>query len=123
MLRTYISFAMNGSTALPKTEKKNSLYDVDTFSEQVGKFLTSRGCSVQMNVGSSDYTIDIAVEHPKKPVQYIAGIECDGSSYYMARTVRDREHLRTAVLEQMGWKMYRVWSTEWIRNPEAEKEE
>ena len=122
MLRTYISFAMNGSTALPKAEKKNSLYDVDTFSEQVGKFLTSRGCSVQMNVGSSDYTIDIAVEHPKKPGQYIAGIECDGSSYYMARTVRDREHLRTAVLEQMGWKMYRVWSTEWIRNPEAEKE-
>ena len=39
----------------------------------------------------------------------------------MARTVRYREHLRTAVLEQMGWKMYRVWSTEWIRNPEAEK--
>lgn len=122
MLHTYISFAMNGSTALPKTEKKNSLYDVDTFSEQVGKFLTSRGCSVQMNVGSSDYTIDIAVEHPKKPGQYIAGVECDGNSYYTARTVRDREHLRTAVLEQMGWKMYRVWSTEWIRNPEAEKE-
>lgn len=122
MLRTYISFAMNGSTALPKAEKKNNLYDVDTFSEQVGKFLTSRGCAVQMNIGSSAYTIDIAVEHPQKPGQYIAGIECDGSSYYMARTVRDREHLRTAVLEQMGWKMYRVWSTEWIRNPESEKE-
>lgn len=122
MLRTYISFAMNGSKALPKTEKKNNLYDVDTFSVQVGKFLTSRGCSVKMNIGSSDYTIDIAVEHPQNPGQYIAGIECDGSSYYMARTVRDREHLRTAVLEQMGWKMYRVWSTEWIRNPEAEKE-
>lgn len=88
----------------------------------MGKFLTSRGCSVKMNIGSSDYTIDIAVEHPQNPGQYIAGIECDGSSYYMARTVRDREHLRTAVLEQMGWKMYRVWSTEWIRNPEAEKE-
>lgn len=122
MLRSYIAFAMQGTAALPKAEKKNSLYEVDTFSEQVGKFLTSRGCAVQMNVGSSDYTIDIAVEHPQKPGQYIAGIECDGSSYYMARTVRDREHLRTSVLEQMGWKMYRVWSTEWIRNPEAEKE-
>lgn len=122
MLRSYIAFAMQGSTALAKPEKKNSLYDVDVFSEQVGKFLKSRGCTVKMNVGSSDYTIDIAVEHPKKPGQYIAGIECDGSSYYMARTVRDREHLRAAVLERMGWKMYRVWSTEWIRNPEAEKE-
>ncbi|MGN0536516.1 MAG: AAA domain-containing protein [Acutalibacteraceae bacterium] len=121
MLRSYISFAMQGSSALSKPEKKNSLYDVDTFSEQVGKFLISHGCTVKMNVGSSDYTIDIAVEHPKKPGHYIAGIECDGSSYYMARTVRDREHLRTAILEQMGWRMYRVWSTEWIRNPEAEK--
>ena len=46
MLRTYISFAMNGSAALPKAEKKNSLYDVDTFSEEVGKFLASRGLSL-----------------------------------------------------------------------------
>ena len=122
MLRSYICFAMNGISALPKTEKKNSLYEIDTFSEQVGKFLISQGCSVKMNVGSSDYTIDIAVEHPKKPGYYIAGIECDGNSYYMARTVRDREHLRPSVLERMGWKMYRVWSTEWIRNPEAEQE-
>lgn len=122
MLRSYIAFAMQGNAALSRPEKKTGLYDVDTFSEQVGKFLSSHGCSVQMNVGNSDYTIDIAVEHPKKPGHYIAGIECDGNSYYMARTVRDREHLRTAVLEQMGWRMFRVWSTEWIRNPEAEKE-
>lgn len=122
MLRAYIAFAMQGGAALSRAEKRAGLYDVDTFSEQVGKFLASRGCTVRMNVGNSDYTIDIAVEHPKKPGHYIAGIECDGNSYYMARTVRDREHLRTAVLEQMGWKMYRVWSTEWIRNPEAEKE-
>lgn len=122
MLRSYINFAMHGSSVLAKHDKKNHLYDVDTFSEEVGKFLTSHGCKIQMNVGSSDYTIDIAVEHPKHPEQFIAGIECDGNSYYMARTVRDREHLRTAVLEQMGWKMHRVWSTEWIRNPVAEQE-
>lgn len=49
------------------------------------------------------------------------GIECDGESYHMARTVRDREHLRTSVLSQMGWKMYRIWSTEWVNNSEGEK--
>ena len=122
MLRSYIIFAIQGNTALLKHAKKNSLYDEDLFSEQVGKFLERSGCKVQMNVGSSDYTVDIAVEHPKQPGEFIAGIECDGNSYYMARTVRDRDHLRTAVMERMGWKMYRVWSTEWIRNPEAEQE-
>ena len=54
---------------------------------------------------ATDYKIDIAVEHPKYPGCYVAGIECDGNSYYMARTTRDREHLRKSVLEQMGWKM------------------
>lgn len=121
MLRSYIMFAIHGSSVLPKSKKKNGLYDVDTFCEQVGQFLISYGYGVKMNIGNSDYTIDIAVEHPKKPGHFIAGIECDGNSYYMARTVRDREYLRTSVLERMGWKMYRVWSTEWIRNPKAEK--
>lgn len=51
----------------------------------------------------------------------MAGIECDGNSYYMARTTRDREHLRKSVLEQMGWKMFRVWSTEWINNKVGEQ--
>ena len=39
----------------------------------------------------------------------------------MARTTRDREHLRKSVLEQMGWKMLRVWSTEWINNKVGEQ--
>ena len=121
MLRSYILFAMHGNAALAKNDKKNSRYDVDVFSVEVGEYLKSRGCNIKMNVGSSDYTIDIAVEHPNKPGHYIAGIECDGNSYFMARTVRDRERLRPTVLSQMGWNMYRVWSTEWIRNPEAEK--
>ena len=80
MLRSYIGYAMHGSVMLNKHEKKNSLYEVDTFSEQVGRFLTQRGCKVQMNVGNSDYTIDIAIEHPKRPGHYVAGIECDGNS-------------------------------------------
>lgn len=121
MLHSYIQFAISGNETLNKPKKEKRLYEVDTFSQCVGEFLEKRGLKVKMNVGNSDYTVDIAVEHPKREGCYFAGIECDGDSYQMARTVRDREHLRTAVLEQMGWKMYRVWSTEWIRNPENEQ--
>ncbi len=122
MLRSYIQFAIHGSSVLSKHTQRNRLYDVDTFSQQVAQFLIQQGYAVRTNVGNSDYTIDIAVEHPKQPGHYIAGIECDGSSYVAARTVRDRERLRTNILEQMGWKMHRVWSTEWIRNPATEQE-
>ena len=116
MLKDYIEFAIKGSEVLHPHKSSNALYETDEFCDGVAKFITSKGYHVKQYVGNSDYKIDIAVEHPKYPGCYVAGIECDGNSYYMARTARDREHLRKSVLEQMGWKMFRVWSTEWINN-------
>jgi hypothetical protein len=73
-------------------------------------------------VGCSSYKVDIAIEHPSNPNKFIAGIECDGFSYFGAKTARDRDHLRKSVLEAMGWNMYRVWSPEWISNPDVEQD-
>ena len=122
MLRSYIDYAMRGTDVLAEHYKKNEISETDTFAECVGSFIKMNGYNIKMNLGNSDYTIDIAVEHPKKKGIYFAGVECDGYSYQKARTVRDREHLRTAVLNNMGWNMFRVWSTEWINNPEGEKQ-
>lgn len=121
MLRDYIEFAIKGSVVLHPHKNSNALYETDEFCDGVAKFVTSKGYHIKKYVGNSDYKIDIAVEHPKYPGCYVAGIECDGNSYYMARTTRDREHLRKSVLEQMGWKMLRVWSTEWINNKVGEQ--
>ena len=121
MLKDYIEFAIKGSEVLHPHKSSNALYETDEFCDGVAKFITSKGYHVKQYVGNSDYKIDIAVEHPKYPGCYVAGIECDGNSYYMARTARDREHLRKSVLEQMGWKMFRVWSTEWINNKVGEQ--
>lgn len=121
MLRSYIEFASCGNSILKKRKNPNALYDKDEFCNGVARLLSEYGYKIHQNVGNSDYTIDIAIEHPEYENCFVAGIECDGESYHMARTVRDREHLRTAVLEQMGWKMYRIWSTEWINNFEGEK--
>lgn len=121
MLRSYIEFASYGSSTLKKRKNPNALYEKDEFCDAIAKLLSEYGYKVHQNVGSSDYTIDIAIGHPQYENCFVAGIECDGESYHMARTVRDREHLRTAVLNQMGWNMYRIWSTEWINNFEGEK--
>lgn len=121
MLKDYIEFAIKGSEVLHPHKSFNVLYETDEFCNGVARFITSKGYHVKQYVGNSDYKIDIAVEHPKYPRCYVAGIECDGNSYYMARTIRDREHLRKSVLEQMGWKMFRVWSTEWINNKVGEQ--
>lgn len=34
--------------------------------------------------------------------------------YHSARTARDRDLLRQLVLQRMGWRIHRVWSTEWF---------
>ena len=72
------------------------------------------------NVGCSEYKIDIAVKHPQIAGQFVLGIECDGVNYHSARTARERDRLRHAVLTNMGWQLYRVWSTDWIKDPVTE---
>ena len=122
MLRSYIEFAMKGSSVLKSAEREEAFETVDEFCNIVAKFLENNGYKVQKQVGCSDCKIDIAIENPNVDGEFIAGIECDGISYVHAKTARDRDHLRSAVLENMGWNLYRVWSTEWSRNPKAEGE-
>jgi hypothetical protein len=48
------------------------------------------------------------------------GVECDGAAYHSARSARDRDRLRQEVLEGLGWRLHRIWSTDWFRKPQRE---
>lgn len=117
MLRSYIEFAMNGEASLAAA---NQTHVPDDFADSIYRFITEKGYKAKQYVGCSGYKIDIAVEHPEIPDEFIAGIECDGVSYASARTARDRDRLRRSVLKNMGWSLYRVWSAEWYKDPEIE---
>lgn len=122
MLRSYIEFAQQGTSALRPIKQRDENEVEDNFCQSIVAFLEKNGYRTQTQLGCSDYKVDIAVEHPDNQNIFLAAIECDGLSYYHAKTARDRDHLRKAVLENMGWKLYRVWSTEWNRNPDEEGE-
>jgi hypothetical protein len=47
---------------------------------------------------------------------YLAGIECDGQKYHSSPVARDRDRLRQQILEGLGWRIVRIWSTDWYRN-------
>lgn len=117
MIRSYIEFAMNGGATLAAAHQSRV---PDNFADAVYKFICDKGYKAKQYVGCSGYKIDIAVEHPEHEHEFVAGIECDGLSYRKAKTARDRDRLRGSVLKNMGWNLYRVWSTEWYRNPEVE---
>ena len=118
MLRAYIEFAKNGAATLASSRKATR---PDDFVDTIANFISEHGYNVSKYVGCSGYKIDIAVQHPSESVQeFVAGIECDGFSYASARTARDRDRLRSTVLKNMGWNLYRIWSSEWYKNPEIE---
>lgn len=122
MLRSYIEFAINGAPALNPVDKTmDSAIENDDFCDIVADFIIANGYKIKRNVGCSSYKIDIAIISPQNENKYIAGIECDGYSYIQAKSARDRDNLRHSVLSDMGWKMYRIWSSAWIKNSDIEK--
>jgi very-short-patch-repair endonuclease len=86
----------------------------------VAEALERRGFKVTPQVGVAGFFIDLAIKHPKMPHGYLLGIECDGATYHSAKSARDRDALRQEVLEKLGWKIYRIWSTDWFNNPRNE---
>lgn len=123
MLRSYIEFAQQGIVALEKELTFNYDLDFDSpFEEAVYDFLQSKGYNVVTQVGCSGFRIDMAVKHPTQNGKFAIGIECDGAAYHSSRTARERDRLRQAVLEDMGWTIYRIWSTDWIKDQKTEEE-
>lgn len=123
LLRGYIDFAINGADSLVRAATESDFTWLDSpFEEAVYNFLDRKGYKLGTQVGCSGYRIDMAVKHPTLSGIYVLGIECDGAAYHSARTARERDRLRQDVLENMGWKIYRIWSTDWIKDPITEGE-
>lgn len=92
------------------------------FEDQVITALRDKGHAVEAQVGTAGYFIDMAIRDPEQPGRYVLAIECDGAAYHSARSARDRDRLRQSVLEGLGWRFHRIWSTDWFRNPGQETE-
>ena len=123
LLHDYIVFAQNGVRSLENEIAAGDVVQTESpFEDSVYDFLNRKGYQVATQVGCSGYRIDMAIKHPVLNGHFVLGVECDGASYHSSRTARERDRLRQAVLESMGWKLYRVWSTDWVKDPVTEGE-
>ena len=123
MLRSYIEYAQQGIAAIENEITYNNDLNFDSpFEEAVYDFLSAKGYEVITQVGCSGFRIDMAIKHPTQKGKFAIGIECDGATYHSSRTARERDRLRQTILEDMGWTIYRIWSTDWIKNPKSEEE-
>jgi very-short-patch-repair endonuclease len=118
-LRNYLEFARTGIMPI---ERETNLPPDSDFEVSVIDVLRSKGYEVTPQLGVAGFRIDMGVKHPDHRSGYLAAIECDGASYHSGRSVRDRDRIRQEILEGLGWKgrIWRIWSTDWFRNPLAE---
>ncbi|MGW6057535.1 DUF3320 domain-containing protein [Streptomyces sp. NPDC055189] len=115
-LKRYLQYAQHGPQILQTEAADFDAEPESPFEEEVLAVLRDWGYSVQPQVGVAGFRIDMAVRHPGAPGTYALGIECDGAMYHSSRAARDRDRLRESVLRDLGWKLHRIWGTDWYRN-------
>lgn len=119
VLKRFLEYAKTGQME----EHVSSGLEADTpFEEDVADVIRSLDFLADPQVGSAGFRIDIGVRHPDRPGTYVLAVECDGAAYHSALWARERDRLRQDVLEHLGWRFHRIWSTDWFYNRRAEIE-
>ncbi len=115
-LKHFLEYAERGHVALGEAVDAPTGDFDSPFEQEVAERLRRAGWNVHVQVGVSGFRIDLAIVHPDAPGRYLAGIECDGATYHRAATARDRDLLREKILIAKGWRIERIWSTDWWVN-------
>ena len=117
ILRNYLEYAATGRLRAAQTPEAPRRLPSNSTSHAGWRPPDTR---VTPRVGVASYRIDLGVRHHDYPDGYLLGVECDGATYHSAPSVRDRDRLREAVLRDLGWETYRIWSTDWFSDPDRE---
>ena len=119
LLRDFVEFCANRGD-LGRTSTLHTEYELNPFEQQVCDALEEAGIPVTAQLGIGDYRIDFALGHPERPSQMLLAVETDGDRYHRSPSARDRDRLRQAHLERLGWRFHRIWAADWFRDPAHE---
>jgi hypothetical protein len=117
LLREYLAFAASGGqVARPSADGASG----EPFEHHVWRTLTAAGIPLAPRFGASRQRLDLAARHPRRPERFVLAVECDGATYRRFDTARDRDRLRRAQLEKLGWRHHRIWAIDWWLRRDAE---
>ena len=121
-LKYFLDYAEKGTAFIAENSHNITDDDYDSgFEDEIVAFLRESGFVAHTKVGCSGYRVDMGIVHPDSPEDYAIGIECDGAAYHRSATASDRDRLRQSVLENLGWRIHRVWSADWWHDAETTK--
>lgn len=116
----YLDYAERGLSALALNAPQGLGEAESPLEEDIAAEIKKLGFEITPQVGCSGYRIDMGVFDPAQPGKFLLGIEADGATYHSAYTARDRDRLRQQVLENLGWRIHRIWSPDWISQRQTE---
>ena len=119
LLRRFLEFAERGGRA-EDLSGPTGYTQLNPFEEDVLAGLRKAGIPAEPQWGVGAYRIDFALAHPQHPGRFVLAVEADGRTYHTGASARDRDRLRQQHLEGLGWQFYRLWSTSWFDDPQAE---
>ncbi len=119
-LKAFLMYAAGQEMSLDEHSSRQLQAIKDGIARRICALLKEEGFDTDLNVGRSEYKIDIGVVDPDNPEKYILGILLDGSSYGAAKTTRDRELAQIGILRGLGWNIMRVWTMDWWDNRRKE---
>lgn len=106
---------------LPETADVTGRDPDSPFEEDVAAEVRNFGLEIEYQVGVAGFFIDIGVYDAREPRHFLMGIECDGAAYHSSQSARDRDKIRQEMLENLGWRIYRIWSTDWFQQSLKER--
>ena len=119
-LKAFLEYAGGNNLSVDANSTESFKISKKGIVNAICKFLEEKGYKTDINVGHSEYRVDIGVVDPVCEDNYILGILLDGNCYGNSKTTRDREIAQIGVLSDLGWKLTRVWTMDWWDNREKE---
>ncbi|MEX2517357.1 MAG: DUF4011 domain-containing protein [Gammaproteobacteria bacterium] len=113
-LKDFLSYCE--TKVLPERPIRTGREPDSPFEVDVAAEVQAFGLEIEFQVGVAGFFIDIGVYDPRETGHYLMGIECDGATYHSSQSARDRDKIRQEILEGLGWRIYRIWSTDWFHS-------
>ncbi|HEV2292251.1 MAG TPA: AAA domain-containing protein [Tepidisphaeraceae bacterium] len=103
------------ASVIPRPTKAES-----TFAKALGSLLAARqNLGSDVHWGNDGFCIDLALHHPTRAEDMSIGVLCDTTRYPAADDPVDWEVFRTRVHENQGWKLHRIWTPHFFRDPDG----
>lgn len=116
-LKAFLEYAQKGKNTFVVSSSSTHIRDLSLVNLIADKIRT-KGYDVNINIGCSGYKIDLGVVNPANKSEYLLGVIFDGETYRDTKSCRDREMTQKSVLTMLGWHIHRVWSIDYLENPD-----